>query len=66
MDLKVILSIGAVLAAWIMLSVIGGERHRKVVEFEANRPPRPPAKDTPKAADKTGVTGGSPASNKTP
>lgn len=37
-----VLGIAAVLAAWIMLSIMSGERQQRVKEFEANRPPAGP------------------------
>jgi len=50
MDLKVILAVGAVMTAWVMLSVIGSERRRKVMEWEAKRPPAGSSIPTPAAA----------------
>ena len=50
MDLKVILVVGAVMTAWVMLSVIGSERRRKVMEWEAKRPPAGSSIPTPAAA----------------
>jgi len=37
-----VLGIAAVLAAWIMLSILSVERQRRVAEFEASRPPALP------------------------
>ena len=38
MDSKVILVVGAVMTAWVMLSLIGNERKKKEMEWEANKP----------------------------
>ena len=37
--MRVILVAGAFLTGWIMLSLIGAERHRKVKQYEASLPP---------------------------
>jgi hypothetical protein len=39
MDSKVILVVGAMMTAWVMLSLLSSERKRKLTEWEANRPP---------------------------
>ena len=51
MEPQLILAIGGLLTAWIMLSLIGSERHRKVLEFEATRPPEPSAEPMKDAAN---------------
>jgi hypothetical protein len=47
MNLNVILSIAGVLAAWIMLSVIGNERQRGIRDQQATRPPAAPKAAAP-------------------
>jgi len=49
MDPKVILVLGAVTTAWVMLSLLSTERRRKVIEWEATRPPAKPPEEDPKA-----------------
>ncbi len=41
MDPKVVLIVGAIMTAWVMLSLIGNERRRKVMEWQAANPPKP-------------------------
>ena len=49
MDPKVLLTVGAIMTAWVMLSLIGNERRRKVMEWQAANPPATqPANDQSK------------------
>jgi hypothetical protein len=53
MELRVILGVGAVMTAWVMLSLLSSERKRRVVEWEASQPQKPKtAEDEGKAEKK--------------
>jgi len=57
MDLNMVLGIAAVLAGWIMLSLMGNERWRRVREIEAAAPPVPAVPAAPAIPTSTNPQG---------